>query len=120
MGLGPGAHSCRVMPTGEVERRANWPDLKRWWTQAHTAHETEFLPAQAAFEEAIAFGLRDMKRGISVEELSTLHQVSIPEALLLSLAHLKDLAWLRYCNKRWYLSPQGALFADAVAREILS
>ena len=120
MGLGPGAHSCRLLPAGDMERRANRPNLKNWWDGTGDLEEIETLSPQDAFLESVAFGLRDMKQGISVVSLAQRHQVDIPSKISMGLIKMRDSGWLELERERWFLTPQGALFADAVAREILS
>ena len=119
MGLGPGAHSCRLLPTGAVERSANRPDLSHWWTGAPALETVETLTPLESFSEAVAFGLRDMKRGIQISQLEERHRIQSPHDLKNRLAFLEGKGWLQLTAHRWHLTSQGALFADAVAREIL-
>jgi coproporphyrinogen III oxidase-like Fe-S oxidoreductase len=61
-----------------------------------------------------------MKQGISLPNLAKRHQVDIPSKIPMGLVKMRELGWLQLERERWFLTPQGALFADAVAREILS
>lgn len=125
LGLGPGAHGIALSPTGGVLRRHNAPDVARYLAAAAAGedapHETEPLAPQDALAEAIAFGLRDLERGIAPAALSARHQAPLPAALdavwtaRIAVGHLER----GPTPDRVRLTAAGALFADGVARDVL-
>lgn len=120
LGLGPGAHSCRLEPGGQLVRSANRADLKAWWAAPTEQSERTTQTPEASFLESVAFGLRDLQRGVSLEELATRHRVQIPSGITDALQASSQQGWLKNHGEVWRLTPKGALFADAVAREILN
>lgn len=121
LGLGPGAHSMRFLPAGAVERRQNGTNLEAWIAAPESApYEREVLSAPEAFLEAAAFGLRDLLTGIHVPTLRERHWVANVSPLHDVLTELSRNGWLQWNGESAYMTPRGARFADAVAREILS
>jgi oxygen-independent coproporphyrinogen-3 oxidase len=120
VGFGPGAHSMRLLPDGSVIRRHNVPSLAKWLADpGGDVFEEERLPSKVAMGEAMAFGLRDLKRGIFPEELAERHQIEISSAQQGVLARFVAQGWLVSKNGQYRFTKQGALFADAVARDLL-
>ena len=124
LGLGPGAHSCRVGSDGRVRRRATTARLDGWlsaWQAGHDAAASEeLLDEDAALREGIAFGLRDLITGVDLGALARLHRTRVPEdvkqALEAAVAR-GDAAW--GTDGRLRLTGQGARFADRVARDVV-
>lgn len=120
MGLGPGAHSMRLLSDGSVERRANAPDLNEWWKDpAAQAVTTEIMAPAAALKEALAFGIRNMRTGIDPIALAHRHQIALPDNFSGKTQELIQANWLSWCDSRLRLTSHGALFADAVSRAFL-
>lgn len=120
LGLGPGAHSMRLMADGSVERRANVSDLNTWWRDPQfTPSSCEVLPPLSAFKEALAFGVRDMRMGVDPACLAQRHSIEIPAELSIEVSRLVDANYIYRKETRLYLTPRGALFADAVSRAFL-
>ncbi len=121
LGLGPGAHSMRLCQDGSVVRRHNRPDYAAWAKKpASLQTEEETLLPEQAFLEALAFGIRDMAAGIDLSALHLRHQVGPVKGLTGILSQMKELGWIEERGSRIHLTPLGARFADAVAREVLS
>ena len=120
LGLGPGAHSCRLLPEGDLERRINVSDLKKWWKGEEGIEEVTVQSPEASFLESVAFGFRDMERGVTLERLSVRHQTPVSPKLLLKLQSMQRRGWVSQMDTAWVLTDSGALFADGVAREILN
>jgi oxygen-independent coproporphyrinogen-3 oxidase len=121
LGLGPGAHAMRILPDGSTERSANAGDLEAWWaTPQAPPRQTEILPPNQAFLEAVAFGLRDLEKGIRVSELAQRHKTQVPPELAGLLGRLSHTGQVQGAEGHFRLSAAGALFADGVARQILS
>jgi oxygen-independent coproporphyrinogen-3 oxidase len=120
LGIGPGAHSMRYLPDGGVQRDANVEDLKAWWAApAGPLAQSESLGPDEAFLEAAAFGLRDLEQGIRLDELGRRHPSSLGPALRGVLEARAARNHLSGGPEHFHLTPQGALFADGVARDIL-
>jgi oxygen-independent coproporphyrinogen-3 oxidase len=119
VGLGPGAHSMRLLPTGAIERRQNARALDAWLT-GDVGFDVERLEPEAAFREAVAFGLRDLLAGVSLEDLATRHGAS--RALVDDVeARLRSEApRVERDGDRWRITHEGALFADGVARAVIA
>ena len=120
LGLGPGAHSCRVLPAGDLERRINVSDLQKWWQGEPGIEEVSLQSPEASFLESVAFGFRDMERGVRLKRLSERHQTPVSSELLSKLQSMQRKGWVSQMKTAWVLTESGALFADAVAREILN
>lgn len=121
LGLGPGAHSMRLM-AGSIERAHNIRPLNDWLRDpaAHDNYETEHLEPALALRESLAFGLRNMHNGIAVDELCQRHNCAKPEKIGEVVEKMKNYRWLREREGRLCITAEGALFADAVMAEILS
>lgn len=130
LGLGPGAHSMRLSDDGGVARRHTGARANEWLlAPANAAFEEERLSPQESFAEAVAFGLRDLKRGVDVEQLARRHHVEVPAALWQALDEaearghvVREAPPERLGEDRpthVHLTTHGARFADAVARDVL-
>lgn len=120
LGLGPGAHSMHLADDGGVVRRHTTARLFDWRKDpAAAAHEVETLaPAHALFE-AVAFGLRDLARGVDLDAVGARHQTAPPPALRAALAREAERGRVVSRGAHVALTAEGARFADAVAREVL-
>lgn len=121
IGLGPGAHSMMQLPNGGIERTQNQADLKAWLkSPIENEHWiTETLTPDEALREALAFGLRNMALGINPEQLAKRHQVLLPKEFLSVVKKYRDLGWLTNDRGAMRITQEGALFADAIMRDIL-
>lgn len=122
LGLGPGAHSMRELGDGSVLRRHNHASLDAWLADpAGAAHEDETLAPEHALREAIAFGLRDLGRGVDLEALA-LRRRADPSAPLAALAPARARGELfeEAGGRVLRLSARGARFADRIARDVLA
>lgn len=121
LGLGPGAHSMRLVDDGRVERRHTTARLEAWLDDpAGAAHEREVLSPGEAFHEAVAFGLRDLVAGVRLEDLAARHGVEVPAALRGVLAAAAERRLVACSDGAICLTALGARFADAVARDVLT
>jgi len=121
IGVGPGAHSMRLQPDGSVTRRHNLGNLALWLENpAAPQHTTETLVPGQALLEALAFGIRDMQAGVDPNALARRHGVALPLGLEPAVDGLAGRGFVRNSQNKLYLTPQGALFADAVSREFLA
>ena len=112
LGLGPGAHSKKTHQDGSITRRHTHALLTEWQQNPSQARfKEESLNPQEALLESLAFGIRDLKRGISVAQPT-------PEFQSLMQAFIAQ-NWITRSDQSYQLTPIGARFADAVAREIL-
>lgn len=121
LGLGPGAHSMRRHPDGSVARINNRADVKTWLLNpdASIHLETEILSPDEALREALAFGLRNMLTGMNAQKTAELYGAKLPPQFFLTVAKFKNLGWLDIQDNVYTITTEGALFADAVMREIL-
>lgn len=121
IGLGAGAHSMRRLSSGGVERTQNRALLTAWLknptAKEHWSHET--LSPDGALREALAFGLRNMAVGIRPNQLALRHQTALPTNFWSVIKKYHDLGWLREHEAALLITEQGALFADAIMRDIL-
>ena len=120
IGIGPGAHSMLHGRNGQTLRFANLSNLKLWKNspEASMVNEERLQP-QAAFLEAVAFGLRDVKRGINLEKLALRHEVKEFAFAKEAVINLFQDGYLYKLRENIALTERGTLFADHVAREIL-
>ncbi|MCC7109362.1 MAG: radical SAM family heme chaperone HemW [Deltaproteobacteria bacterium] len=122
LGLGPGAHSMRELEDGSVRRRNNIASLDAWLVDPATAeHEDEVLLPPHALREAVAFGLRDLGRGVDVRALGA-RRHSDPQPVLAALAPALARGELLADDEGRVLrlSARGARFADRIARDVLA
>lgn len=122
LGLGPGAHSMRELDDGSVLRRNNSASLEAWLADPiGAAHEDEVLAPDHALREAVAFGLRDLGRGIDVAALAA-RRHSDPRPVLAALAPALRRGELVEDpeGRVLRLSARGARFADRIARDVLA
>ena len=122
IGLGPGAHSMRNLDQGGIERVHNQSELKSWLINPlnKNSYEQDLLLSHEALAEALAFGLRNMQTGINPHALALKHQCSLPADWDKVIRKLCNFGWLEQrASGQIIISPYGALFADAIMREIV-
>lgn len=118
LGLGPGAHSMRLNPDGSVLRRHTQAKLAEWQCDPiNASFQEELLTPQEALLESLAFGIRDLGHGVCPEKLAARHLTSLPDGFEKLMQKFLDRQWI---TGRYKLTPLGARFADAIAREILA
>lgn len=121
LGLGPGAHSMRLCDDGSVARRHTTARADAWLRAPRDAgSDEERLSPDEAFTEAVAFGLRDLARGVDLGALAHRHQVSVPSSLVRALDEGVAKGHVVREGERVWLTTTGARFADAVARAVLA
>lgn len=122
IGLGPGAHSMRFLPDGGIERAHNQTLLADWLKNpaGEARFSRERLGPHEALLESLAFGLRNMVRGIKPEHLAMRHGVALPLRFVEVVEKYKNCGWLIDDASGIRLTSSGALFADAIMRDILS
>jgi putative oxygen-independent coproporphyrinogen III oxidase len=121
LGLGPGAHSMRLLADGGVARRHTTARLDGYLAGARaSAHEDEELAPAHALLEGVAFGLRDLAAGVDVAALASLHRVPDPAFVVRALAPGQARGHVERRGDRFALTALGARFADGVARDVLA
>ncbi len=121
VGLGPGAHSMRIADDGSVQRRHTTARLAPWLADpACAAHDDESLTPAHALREGVAFGLRDLAAGVDLHALMALHRVNGADDVVRALAVGVTRGDVERRGERYHLTPQGARFADRVARDVLA
>ncbi len=121
LGLGPGAHSMRLLPDGSIERTHNQSDLSLWLLNAPKKNNlsVEKLEPLSALKEALAFGLRNMWTGIRPEDLAKRHQTPIPADFYRVIKKHMSFGHLDQQGESYKISQKGALFGDSIMRDIL-
>ncbi|MCA9508630.1 MAG: radical SAM family heme chaperone HemW [Myxococcales bacterium] len=121
IGLGPSAHSMRFLEGGGICRAHNSASLEQWLLdpKSDLCFKYDQLNAQDALKESLAFGLRNMKLGINPKKLAERHQQQLPQGFFKAMQNMLKNGWLEEKNEEFFISQQGALFADAIMREIL-
>jgi len=120
LGVGPSAHSMRLESNGSVIRRANLSSYNSWVLDPIKSFEfEECLSPYEALIEALAFGLRDMKSGIILKELEEKHKALVPQNFNIIINKYNGLGIVKSDGKSIFLTSKGALFADAIMREII-
>lgn len=122
LGAGPGAHSLRELADGSVVRRHNSARLMVWLADpAGAAHDDETLVPAHALREAVAFGLRDLARGVDLRALAARRHAD-PDALRATLtAAIRRGELIEDDGGRVVrLTPLGARYSDRVARDVLA
>ena len=120
LGVGPGAHSMQLLPSGAVRRRHTTARLDGWLdAPAAAAHDVEELAPAHALREALAFGLRDLLAGVDVTALAARHQTPLSPGIAAALAASERAGDVTASEGTWRLTSTGARFADRVARAIL-
>lgn len=125
LGLGPGAHSFSVDGDGRARRRHTTARLDAWSRDPRDAEAAvEVLEPDHALREAVAFGLRDLVVGVDIDDLAAVHHTSPGSSLLEALLSagrrgLVTAVGRSGAGRCFRLTERGALFADAVARDIL-
>jgi oxygen-independent coproporphyrinogen-3 oxidase len=117
LGLGPSAHSMRILECGGLERSQNRASLKEW--QAGAQRLTEVLPSAYALLESIAFGLRDLLGGVELGVLALKHRCQVPQSAQQALERAIGKGWVLKVGGIYSLTQLGVRFSDAVARDIL-
>ncbi len=120
LGLGPGAHSARLLQDGGVARRHTTARLAAWLEAPGAAFDEERLDPDHALLEAVAFGLRDLGAGVDVAALEERHCTAAPAGLARALARCDARGFVEHRGARWFLTTIGARFADAVGRDVLA
>lgn len=128
LGVGPSAHSLTVTTDGRALRRENAASVDAYFRALPSAISfgVEEVDRGDAFREAVAFGLRDLVAGISLDALVARHHVgeeivaaaqhTLAKAVANGHARTDDSSG----TQRHYLTPLGARFADAIARGLLA
>jgi putative oxygen-independent coproporphyrinogen III oxidase len=125
VGIGPGAHSLARLPN-QSSRRHNDGNLQQWSRALRNGdpppHGVEQLDGAAAWQEAVAFCVRDGLQGVSPQRLAADHQINDGDmtAVLRSLEACAQRGWLQHHGDRYVLTTVGFRFADAVARSVLT
>lgn len=120
LGLGPGAHSMRLEADGSVFRQHTVAKLAEWLiSPIHSSSTEEKLNPEHSFRETMAFGIRDLQRGINYKHQLSRHKCDLPITFWPIIDHFKTMKWVVQNEDILKLTPIGARFADAVAREFL-
>lgn len=121
LGLGPSAHSLRYLPDGSLVRAHNRASHDQWLNdpKSDLCFSYDQLSSDQALREALAFGLRNMNLGINPKNLAERHQQELPSGLADVVKKMKKNSWLEESETTIRISKEGALFADAIMREIL-
>lgn len=121
VGLGPSAHSLRYLPDGSLVRAHNRATNDQWLNdpKSDLCFSYDQLTCDQALREALAFGLRNMNLGINPKKLAERHQQELPPGLPDAVRKMKENGWLEDHGASIRISKEGALFADAIMREIL-
>jgi oxygen-independent coproporphyrinogen-3 oxidase len=122
LGLGPSAHSMRFLAGGSIERSKNKASLHQWKGDLATfaPRECEFLGKEEALLESIAFGLRDLVAGVSLEGLARKHHSEVPKEVLRILERSVVKGWVEHRGENFHLTSLGVRFSDGIARDILA
>ncbi|MCP4500446.1 MAG: radical SAM family heme chaperone HemW [Deltaproteobacteria bacterium] len=118
LGFGPGAHSLQMLDGGGHLRTHHDDDVDAWVAKLQPEYE-EQLSAEQALVESLAFGLRDLLAGVSVTGLETRCGTSLPQKAKVQLAQEVAVGNVRADDDVYFLTSQGVLFADAIARRLL-
>jgi oxygen-independent coproporphyrinogen-3 oxidase len=120
IGLGPGAHSLRLLADGGLERAHNTSLLADYLALDTNKFNYDRLSNHEALSESLAFGLRNMYEGINPEALARRHRSSLPPGWTQIIEKFYELNWLEQLPADHIrISAYGALFADAIMREIV-
>lgn len=120
LGLGPGAHSMRLLSDGSIIRAHNDNNLLLWSKdKANRALIIDdHLDPSKALLESLAFGLRNMSQGVDPYYLAQRHKSILPKSWDITLKKYNEYGYLIKEGNRVRLSHNGALFADAIMRDI--
>lgn len=121
LGLGPGAHSMQVLAEGGIERTHNRISLEKWLSNPTNGEDMSIvrIEPKEALLESLAFGLRNMSKGISPHALARRHRASIPSDFSQLVKKYRSFNWLNEDHNGIRITREGALFADAIMRDIL-
>jgi oxygen-independent coproporphyrinogen III oxidase len=121
VGLGPGAHSMALRDDGGLVRRHTTARLDAYLADpVHAAHEIDALDAAHALREGVAFGLRDLLRGVDLARLGALHGSTDVEEVRAALQRAAARGEVKESGGVFSLTALGARFADRVARDVLA
>lgn len=105
-------------PDGSVVRRHTHAQLAEWLRDPVSApHQEEVLSPKEALLESLAFGIRDLSRGIDPAELAARHRTVLPAEFESLMQSFVEKEWI---SPNYKLTSLGARFSDAIAREILA
>ena len=111
----------RLGADGTTIRRHNNPNFILWSQDPSKApFSEETLPKEQALLEALAFGIRDMGRGIDPLNLSRRHQTNLPKTFETKVTELKEDGFLNEKTNKLFLTSLGARFCDHVSRSFLN
>lgn len=114
---GPGAARF-VGGRREVNHRSTTTWLKRIESGVSPTAETEVISPEEHARERAAFGIR-MIDGIDLSAISADTGIDLQSLLGKEIARLIECGWVTAAGSHIQLTEQGALFADAVARDLL-
>lgn len=119
LGLGPGAHSMRLLADGSIIRAHNANNLLLWKDKVKRALIIDdHLEPSKALLESLAFGLRNMSLGVNPYDLAQRHQSILPKSWDIVVKKYSEYGYLIKEGDMVRLSHKGALFADAIMRDI--
>lgn len=128
LGLGPGAHSNFKLGDGGGLRYANPDDVDRYLVHfgAATAPAAPFARSEDRLEpsgyllERLYLGLRDLERGVDLDDAADAAGLAVWPALEQSLIDLAERGLLRQERAVLRLTTDGARLADLVAVQLLA
>ena len=113
LGIGPSAHSF-----DGTSRRWNMSNNQRYMSALETEDdyfEVETLSSTDKFNELLLTGLRTV---YGVDKTLLLKEVSPPVSFEAQINEYKVKGWLVEERNRYFLTPEGLLFADKIAAEL--
>lgn len=117
LGLGPGAYSLQINPDGSLLRRHNSAMLFEWLKNPNEAqYQEEFLNPSKALIESLAFGIRNLQKGICLKKIEKKHLTKTPANFKKIMQRFIDWKWV---TKNYKLTAFGCQFADYITRSIL-
>ncbi len=121
LGLGPAAASYVRAANGTARRWRHAPDLDAFLRGGVPEVDVDDMAAPAALLDRIFTGLRDMQRGVDLVALESDHGVAVTRAVEEALRAEVALGALKEVRARHFvLTRGGALWADRVARNVLT
>lgn len=117
LGLGPGAYSLQINQDGSLLRRYNSALLLDWLKNPGEAqYQEEFLNPNKALIESLAFGIRNLQKGICLKKLEKKHLTKTPEHFRKIMQKFINWKWV---TKNYKLTAFGCQFADYITSSIL-